>query len=244
IRGYDVNVKGTENLINVVKEYASIKRVIFASSMLVCKLGYNPNNKCDYMPSTLYGESKVLGEKLVYENDAMLPEWVIVRPTSIWGPWFGDPYYKFFDMVIKRKYVSLGKYAATKTFGYIKNAVFQMDKLLFEESRKVEKRMFYLGDYSPLNISVWSDNITEVLKEKPAKRVPMFIFRMAALVGDMLRMLNFKKFPMNSFRLKNMTKDNIINLRDIKQIVPALPCSLEEGIQETLEWMKESAAKV
>ena len=62
-----------------------LKKIIIASSMLVCELGYSPKNFNDYKPNTLYGESKVLTEKIVkkFKNS-----WTIVRPTSIWGPWF------------------------------------------------------------------------------------------------------------------------------------------------------------
>jgi len=43
---------------------------------------------------------------------------------------------------------------------------------------------------------------------------------------------------MSSFRLNNMTEDNIIDLSDIRKIIPSLPYSVEDGTKETLEWMK------
>lgn len=36
-------------------------------------------------------------------------DWCIIRPTSIWGPWFGVPYRNFFDMVMHRMYFQIGR---------------------------------------------------------------------------------------------------------------------------------------
>ena len=43
---------------------------------------------------------------------------------------------------------------------------------------------------------------------------------------------------MTSFRLKNMTTDNIINLSATKRYVPYLPYTRVEGIKKTLDWIK------
>lgn len=45
---------------------------------------------------------------------------------------------------------------------------------------------------------------------------------------------------MTSFRLHNMTTDNVHNLNPIKGIAPNLPVKREDGTVRTLEWIKES----
>lgn len=51
----------------------------------------------------------------------------------------------------------------------------------------------------------------------------------------------FKKigiaFPMTSFRLHNMTTNNVHNLEPIKSIAPHLPVSRVEGTKVTLDWI-------
>ena len=42
---------------------------------------------------------------------------------------------------------------------------------------------------------------------------------------------------MSSFRLKNMTTNNIINLANTYEVAPKLPFTRKEGIKETLNWM-------
>ena len=83
ITGYAANIDGVTNVIEAVRKAGSVKRSVFASTRLISKIGYIPESEVDYRPTTLYGESKVLGEKLVRQAGRDLGHWVIVRPTSI-----------------------------------------------------------------------------------------------------------------------------------------------------------------
>ena len=105
IDDYSANTDGCRAVIEAAARHPQIQRVIFASSMLVCALGYSPKHDSDYCPTTRYGESKVLGERYVREMAADHFPWTIVRPTSLWGPWFSVPYKKFFDAVARRMYL-------------------------------------------------------------------------------------------------------------------------------------------
>ena len=100
LQDYNANMQGVTNLLDALEQVKDLKRVVFASSMYVCEPGYMPKDFEDYAPHTLYGESKVETEKRIKERN---PEytWSIIRPTSIWGPWFGEPYNKFFHIVFQ-----------------------------------------------------------------------------------------------------------------------------------------------
>lgn len=64
IREYKANTEGVANLIDALRGTRRLRLAVFASSMLVCRIGYHPNDEFDYCPSTAYGESKVTGENL------------------------------------------------------------------------------------------------------------------------------------------------------------------------------------
>ena len=96
---YEINYQGVINLIDILKKCTSIERVIFASTMLVCKLGYQPKNDNDFKPNTIYGNSKVKCEEVIKNSKNVNFTILIIRPTSIWGPWFGDPYKRYFEMI-------------------------------------------------------------------------------------------------------------------------------------------------
>lgn len=234
LQDYDANMIGVSNLLKVIDEVGTVQRAIFASSMYVCEPGYLPKDFEDYAPHTLYGESKVETEKRIKEANPSYT-WSIIRPTSIWGPWFGEPYDKFFHIVMKRMYFHMGKKACRKTYGYIDNAIYQIESILKAEPEKVNRNVYYLGDYEPYPITDWANEIAE-MEGIRIPQVPYLCFKLMGYVGDVLKKIGIA-FPMTSFRLHNMTTDNVHNLDPIKSIAPTLPVSRLVGTERTLEWI-------
>lgn len=237
IEDYSANTIGVKNLMEIIKLLPNLKKIIITSSMLVCHTGYYPKDQFDYAPTTIYGESKVETEKIVWANKPHC-DWAIIRPTSIWGPWFGEPYRNFFDMVMSHKYFHIGNKGCTKTYGYVGNAVYQIEQILFSDTKDENNKVFYIGDNQPTNIEVWGNEIASELGYKIIK-MPYSLIKCAALFGDILKIIGIR-FPMTSFRLKNMTTDNIIDLSDTIKLAPNLPYSRIEGIKQTLSWMKNN----
>lgn len=237
IEDYSANSIGVKNLMEIVKLLPDLKKVIITSSMLVCHTGYCPKDQYDYAPTTIYGESKVETEKIVWANKPHC-DWAIIRPTSIWGPWFGEPYRNFFDMVLSRKYFHIGNRGCTKTYGYVGNAIYQIEQILFSDTKDEDNKVFYIGDEPATNIEEWGNEIANELGYKIMK-MPYFLIKCAALFGDMLKRFGFS-FPMTSFRLRNMTTNNVIDLSSTRKIAPKLPYSRLQGIKQTLNWIKNN----
>lgn len=236
IEDYSSNTIGTKNLVEVLNEINFEGRAIFTSSMYICEPGYSPKNFEDYHPHTIYGESKVKSEEIVKSIDKKY-SWVITRPTSIWGPWFGEPYADFFNIVLSRKYFHLGNKSCNKTYGYVENTIAQILALLKADFEKVDGKVFYLGDSPAYNIAEWADEIAVTVPYK-IKKIPFWVFKMVALFGDLCKYFRVK-FPMTSFRLKNMTTNNIHNLNPIKEILNELPFSRLQGTNKTVSWIKK-----
>src|SRR5687768_13807598 len=64
VNGYAANTVGVRNLLDEIQR-SPVRRVVWASSQLVCKPGRPPASDTDYSPEGGYGESKVVGEKMV-----------------------------------------------------------------------------------------------------------------------------------------------------------------------------------
>ena len=235
LQDYDANTQGVSNILDALEQVPNLKQAVFASSMYVCEPGYMPKDFGDYAPHTLYGESKVETERRIKERNPKYT-WSIIRPTSIWGPWFGEPYNKFFHIVLGHMYFHMGKRACRKTYGYVDNAIFQIMSILDADAEKVNRKVFYIGDYKPYDITEWAN---EIAKEAGIwiPRIPYWCFKCAGWFGDLLKKLGIA-FPMTSFRLHNMTTDNVHNLEPIKSIAPNLPVSRIEGTKRTLDWIK------
>ncbi len=233
---YSANTIGVENILKVATTVKGLKKILITSSMLVCHTGYIPKNQKDYAPSTFYGESKVITEKLTWANKPQC-DWAILRPTSMWGPWFGVPYRNFFDTVKAGMFFHIGHRSCTKTYGYIENAVYQIDKILNNPTTDESNKVFYLGDEPAIFIEEWANQIAAALGRK-VPRVPFWLIRVAAWGGDLLKLVGIH-FPMTSFRLKNMTTDNIVPLQNTMKIAPNPPVDRITGIKRTLAWMEQ-----
>lgn len=233
---YAANTVGVENLLRVIKKIPRLKKIIITSSKFVNPNGYIPTSQTDYNPHTVYGQSKVVTENKVWENKPNC-DWCIIRPTSIWGPWFAVPYRNFFDMVMKRLYFHIGNTKCYKTYGYIGNSIYQIKSLLFFDTISENKKVFYIGDEPAYEINEWADEIAKMLGFRIPK-MPCWIIRSAAIFGDFMKILKLK-FPMTTFRYENMTNDGVNNIKNTLEIAPLTPYTRIEGIMETLSWIKE-----
>ncbi|MFQ5443241.1 MAG: NAD-dependent epimerase/dehydratase family protein [Nitrospinales bacterium] len=239
VEAYSANTQGVRNLIGAARRIEHLKRVIFASSMLVCRMGYVPQDEFDYQPGTCYGESKVIGEKIVRQEAADAFEWCIVRPTSIWGPWFGAPYRNFFEAVKKGIYFHpMGK-CVRRTYGFVLNSVFELIQLASCDAKRMHGKTFYLADYEPLELQAWSNLVAHAMGRRPIRAMPLFVFKCAAKVGDGLQRLGMSTPPMSSFRLHNMLTDMIHDTRHLQDICGPLPYTPAEGVRLTVEWMRQ-----
>ncbi|MBR2425156.1 MAG: NAD(P)-dependent oxidoreductase [Lentisphaeria bacterium] len=235
---YKSNTVGVENMVNALRKVASAKRVVFTSTQLVCARR-NPVDENDYETINFYGESKKIGEQYLRSCGDLPFEYVIVRPTSIWGPWFGAPYNNFFKMILGHRYFNIGgNRAATKTFGFVGNLIYQVETLLLKSDwNNVKGKIFYLGDRPASPINEWAKEIGDLCGIR-IRTVPFWIVKSAAIVGDFLKIFNIR-FPMTSYRLTNMTTTFENDLRTTYTEAPDLPYTRLEGTKITLAWLKD-----
>jgi len=236
---YAANTDGVKNLLNSISDLSSLQRIIFASSRLVCRIGYSPRDEFDYCPTTPYGESKVIGEGIVRDAANSIPcPWLIVRPTSIWGPWFDVPYKTFFLTIAKGSYVHPGKEDIFKSFGFVGNTVHELQGLMDAQAEVVSGKTFYLADYPPINVKTMANTIQQNLGGGDIKMVNVGILRSAAWIGDGLKLLGWRNPPLTSFRLDNLLTPMVHDLEPLKALVGTLPYSMENGVAMTAEWLR------
>ena len=240
---YPANTTGVSNLIAALKPLRSLKLAIFASSMLVCRIGYRPRSEDDYQPSTPYGESKIEGELRVRREGVQHIPWIILRPTSIWGPWFGPPYRDFFEVVERGLYVHPRGRRIRRNYGFVLNSVFQIDRLVAAQGADQLHQTIYMGDYEPIELKAWGDQIQRELGVRKIYEVPMLVFHVLAKVGDTLKALGIHTFPMNSFRLNNLLTDCLLDTGPIKSVAGTLPYDLPSAVAITCRWMKSAAGQ-
>ena len=238
---YRVNTDGVSNILECCKRLSTLNRVIFASTKLVTPTDALVSDLNDYQPDTLYGESKAIGEKII-ESNGHIRNWIIVRPTSIWGPWsIADhiPYGMFFKIIEKGRYVHPAIIDQPRYFGYVENTCYQIYSLLLHPSDTVLRKKFYLADYEVYNIFDWANLISEAFGKKPIRKLPRPLVFLLAYIGDLAKLCGWKTVPFSSFRLKNMAANTTkVPLENTKNLVPKLPFSIKGGVNRTVNWIQ------
>lgn len=236
LSGYDSNIGGVRNLVDAVASTPSVKRGIWTSSQLVCRVGHVPKRDQEYCPHTLYGQSKVLTEKIVREGDGGGRTWCITRPTTVWGPGMSEHYRRFLELIRRGMYFHVGRAPLLKSYSYIDNIVHQYVRLCQVAPGAIHGKTFYLADYSPIDLIAWCDGFQRAMGARKIRALPATAARVLAMTGDGLNAFGLKRFPFNTFRLNNILTQYVFDLEPTKAVCGPLPKSVEEGIRETADW--------
>jgi GlcNAc-P-P-Und epimerase len=236
IDDYQTNILGVQNVIDALSGLPSLRHVIFLSSLLVCRIGFIPEDDTDYCATTPYGESKIIGEKLVKKIEDPSFIWTILRPTSLWGPWFSAPYMDFFKMVRRRLYFHPGNMIVERNYAFVYHSVQQIISILENELLSYETA--YLADSPVTNVRKWAELISDYFGAGTIKSLPLGVFRILALIGDLLIKVGYKEFPMNSLRLSNMITPGYYPTERIDSVPIRHRYPLSESVQITCNWLE------
>lgn len=232
---YICNTEGTENVLMAIQGTESIEKVIITSSQFVNQCLGIPKYDEDFAPYTVYGQSKVMNENAT--RAAYLKcVWTIIRPTNIWGPWHWRYPQEFWRVLGKGLYLHPGGETVTRSYGYVKNVVYQIIKICEARRIKVQSKVFYVGDM-PIDLLAWVNGFSRLQTGKEVKVVPRSFLRCLAYAGDVLSIVNVR-FPITSSRYRSMTTSNNAPMEFVMKEFGQPPYSLEDGIYETVEWLK------
>lgn len=244
LNDYSANIQGVSNTVKVVNSVDSIKRVIYTSSRLVFEISHQPKFTYDYKPSTLYGQSKVIGEHIVLSQPFDSTPWMILRPTSIWGQWFGVPYRNFFDSVLSNRYRHPSSLVIKKSFGYVGNIIYQYLAYLGLPLQQFQHRTLFLSDFDPIDLLCFANSIlSQSGQDISVKSVPVSVLFMAATLGSTASFMGYKNPPLTRFRLNNLLTNMVYDLSTEKSLVGELPFSNHDGIRNTLAWLNSPYSK-
>jgi GlcNAc-P-P-Und epimerase len=232
---------GTQNVLDAVQSTPSVARVLITSTQYVCRPGHKAAGWDDYNPHTVYGHAKMEMEKLTKEAHLRCI-WTILRPVIIWGPC--QTFYRdtLFRAMEKGYYFHPSGRSAVLGFGYIKNFVRQIERLLQAEGDLVNKKTFYMGD-GLFPLIEWMNGYCQELTGHKVRYLPRSLIHLMALFGDLYEKVTGRQFIMYSFRYRNMTDDYIVPLEATLQLLGPPEFSMQQGIKETVAWARKHPGK-
>ena len=239
LANYAVNVEGVSNLLSAVAVTPSVTRALYTSSQLVCKVGHVPTRDDEYLPSTVYGESKVETEKLVRGANGGGVSWCLARPTTVWGPHMNNHYRSLLNYIEKGSYFHSGRGQLYKSYAFVGNIAHQYVRLLEADDIAVNGKVFYMADYEPLSLRDYVNALAREIGVRQPVTVPLWLAWLLALAGDVLSALGLR-FPYNSFRLKNIRTEYIFDMSQTEAVCGSLPFTFEAGVKATVAWHRSA----
>lgn len=232
---YAVNTVGTRNLVEAMRQCGHLERAIFTSSQFVVGPGPLPGHDEDFRPHTIYGQSKVISEQIVRQA-GLACAWTIVRPTNVWGPWHPRYPSEFWRVLKSGRYLHPGRQPVIRSYAYVGNVVFQMQRILDVDVASVDRRVFYLGD-PPVDLYRWTSAFSRALLGREPRVVPRSLVKALAMLGDGVTRFG-GRFPLTSSRYRSMTVDYPTPMASTIDAFGEAPYRLEDGVEATVRWLR------
>ena len=242
---YEVNFKGTRNILEAANQN-KVKRLVVISSN--SPLGCNSNSdekfteNSPYNPYMEYGKSKYQMEKMLLRTikDTLAPEVTIIRPPWFYGPNQPGRQTEFFRMIKNGKFPLMGKGSNRRSMGYIDNLV--LGTLLAAYNPKAAGEIYWIADEKPYSMLEIVDTIKDVLKydfglvtNKNNLHVPSVISDLARLTDRGLQ--SFGIYSQKIHVLSEMNQTIACDISKAKKDLGYKPiCGLREGMQKSVEW--------
>lgn len=230
-----VNVKGTENIIKAaLKAGTGVKRFVYLSSLAAAGPSCNGQplkEDCETKPVSIYGKTKLAGEKIVYEHRDRLPV-TIIRPPAVYGPRDRD-FLVFFKMVKSGLVPYWGK--CFYSFLYVEDLINGI--ILSALSDKTEGEIFFMSDGNVYSTDEIIEAISEAVQKVPAKlNVPKFVMPLLGFASEKFKGVNI----INSDKIKEMRHTHWIcdNSKAVSKIGFQPKVKMMEGAKWTADWYR------
>ena len=124
-----------------------------------------------------------------------------------------------------------------RSYGYVRNVVWQIEKILNAPPALVDQKVYYVGEM-PSSQLEWLNAFSQSLIGRDVRVIPSGLIKTLAGIGDILTSFGVK-FPMTTSRYKNLTTSNIVPIAATIETFGAPPYSLEHGVNETVKWLEK-----
>ena len=234
---YDVNVKGTINILERMDE-EGITNLIFTSSVAVYGLNKeNPNEEYPVDPFNHYGESKWEAEKVIknwYEKNPKGKSITIIRPTVIFGERNRGNVYNLLKQISSGKFLMIGQGQNKKSMAYVANVVAFIKERI--EKQELGYYVFNYADKPDFSMTELSSVIERKMNLSiPKIRIPYWLGMIGGYGFDLLAIITRRKLSISSVRVKKFCATTQFDASKAHSTFKA-PYTLEEGLNNTLEF--------
>lgn len=235
---YEVNVKGTENVLAAMDKNG-ITKIIFTSSVAVYGLNKNnPNEQHIVDPFNHYGISKWQAEEALrkwYHNDPDNRSLTIIRPTVIFGERNRGNVYNLLKQISSGIFFMVGNGCNYKSLAYVEN-VAAFIKFWLENS-EIGYRVFNYVDKPDLNMNELMALVEKSINKKiPSIHIPYWLGMLGGYGFDLLSKLSGNKYSISSIRIRKFCATTQYDASMAHNTGFEAPYILQEGLHFTLQY--------
>ena len=237
---FEVNIQGTRNIIAAINESKFLRRAIYTSTQYVNEPGLKvPKLLSEYKPYGQYGKSKLIGEFDI-RDQSRVNNWVIVRPTAIWGKFHPVLTWGLWWQIYRKRYFHPRNDFAVKPYGYVMNTAWQIVQLLEFNLFDINSQTYYLADELILQRE-WVHRFIKSLNGRQSN-IPISLIWLLSKIGDLIINLG-GNFPLYSSRFRNLLQSNPVNIEPIINLLGTPPIHPIESIEHVSDWLLKEYSK-
>lgn len=234
---WEVNVRGTENILSVVQNTPSIKHLIYCSTAYV---GWGKehftNEESECKPETVYEKSKYEAEKKVIDKIGKVNFYItIIRPGLVYGN-YSKGFIPLFKTISQRRFFFVGQGDHLFELTHVDDLTNLFQKLL--NNHKAYNQTFIISESKPKTFKEIVQIIAYLLdKPVPKLSVNRVIFLLFLKLLILLRKFTGINIPFSEDSLKTLTLDRKFNTTKARTILKyKTKVPIEKGIKELIEW--------
>lgn len=234
---YDVNVRGTQNVVKIAAE-KGINKIIFTSSVAIYGLNkVNPDEEFVADPFNHYGKSKYAAEKVLndwYNEDPLNRKLIIIRPTVVFGVGNKGNVTNLLNQIKSGKFLMIGSGTNKKSMAYVENVAAFLEYIANVDLKG--KLIFNYVDKPDLATKDLVSLCSNLLNRKlvPLK-IPYFIGITGAFFFDLLSKITRKKFPISIVRVNKFCATTQYSSKKMQESGFVPPFSIEYGLEKTIK---------
>lgn len=239
---FRVNVESTRNLLEAAKK-KRVKRVVFYSTVGVYgkDADFHGDELSPCQPNTVYAKSKYLAEQLLLNSsNGGGPEGVILRFPVVYGPLDRGNIARLIKAIHSKLFFCFGDCNCLRSMISSNNATEAALRAAFEP--KAANEVFCVTDGQDYTMNELVDSICHALGlYRRPYHVPVLMAELVGRCGDVLRKWAHVPFPIDSDRVRKLSRPLTFSCEKAKKILGYEPVeTLEEGIRREVEWLKET----
>lgn len=232
---FNVNVKGTENIVQAtLKNNSNIKRFVYLSSLAAAGPSCDGNpitEESKPSPVSVYGKTKLEGEKIVLSNKGNMPV-TVIRPPAVYGP-------RDRDLLIFFKMIKLGLIPywgkCYYSFLYVEDLINGI--ILSALNKDAEGEIFFMSDGKIYSNDDIIQAISDALQKKPMRlSIPKFIMPLFGFISEKVKGANI----INTDKIKEMRHSYWIcdTTKSIQRLKFEPKVTIKEGAKWTANWYR------